>query len=369
MTRRITLADIIPNRAHGYIWDGKKLVNSEYLTSLSYWSNGEAGIVSSAVDLAKWDAALYGDAILKKSSREQMWTPVKLSSGKPFHYGFGWFIDDEEGHKNLWHTGHLPVTATVISRYPDDKLTIIMLTNKSGAPTAGLPDWIAHYYLSGGKESRPKAAKIAPEELKAYAGYYDAGTNTTIACRVQKGQLWSAAPGEEPAELLPESQDTFFWADDDNDPWHKLRRAFVRETNGQMKCMVGKKDGKQTETLTYLGPLAQDLTPQTDPAPETTRKIETVLKALADNGKAFGQVKDITAGFRRDFAAPYTPLAGLQSLTFLAEQDVSGRNITRHDSKVSRIRYYKFTTDKASRYLLIYLTADGLLTDIDDMDE
>ena len=58
-------------------------------------------------------------------------------------------------------------------------------------------------------------------------------------------------------------------------------------------------------------------------------------------------------------------LAGLDSLTYITEQDIAGRGVIRHDGKVARVLCYKFTTPKGSRDLLIHLTPEGLFTDMD----
>jgi hypothetical protein len=55
-----------------------------------------------------------------------MWTPVKLNSGSSFLYGFGWGMEERRGHWMITHSG---ITGTEYTRFPDDKLTVIVLTN------------------------------------------------------------------------------------------------------------------------------------------------------------------------------------------------------------------------------------------------
>jgi hypothetical protein len=55
----------------------------------------------------------------------------------------------------------------------------------------------------------------------------------------------------------------------------------------------------------------------------------------------------------------------MKPLTFISAEDVSGRGIERHEGKVDRIITYKFGSATAPRYVLIYLTSDGLITDYD----
>src|SRR5215510_2705378 len=76
-TRPTSFSAIIPNRASGYEWRNDKMQNAgEYVAV-----RPSGAFLSTVLDLAKWDAALYTDAVLKQSSREQMWKPVKLNSG------------------------------------------------------------------------------------------------------------------------------------------------------------------------------------------------------------------------------------------------------------------------------------------------
>lgn len=98
--------------------------------------------------------------------------------------------------------------------------------------------------------------------------------------------------------------------------------------------------------------------------------MEAALKAFATGGKAIDEIANITPGVRKDFyPGPVSSLTRMLSISFVAAQDVTGRGIERHGGKVSRILYYKFVTDKATRYVLVYLTTDGLITDQDVVDD
>lgn len=117
---------IVSNRADGYEWENGKLVGRDYdLTDV--FSAG--AIVSTVTDLAKWDAALRGDTFLKNESKAQMWTQVVFNNGKPHPYGFGWNVTEFREHKLLSHSGQTAGFAANVSRYVDDNLTVIVLTN------------------------------------------------------------------------------------------------------------------------------------------------------------------------------------------------------------------------------------------------
>ena len=88
-------------------------------------------LLSTVDDMAKWDAALSSGKSLKKSSLDQIWTPAVTNDGADpsFNYGFGWFLDSYHGHRLVQHSGGTPGFSSLIYRFIDDKLTIIVLTN------------------------------------------------------------------------------------------------------------------------------------------------------------------------------------------------------------------------------------------------
>jgi CubicO group peptidase (beta-lactamase class C family) len=149
-TRIISEADIVPNRAAGYRLDHGALKNQEWV-SPSLNTTADGSLYFSTLDLSKWDAVLYTEKLLKKSSFDQMWTVAKLSNGEPNsgHYGFAWFIDNQNGHRLIQHSGAWQGFQTHISRYVDDKLTVIALSNLGGSKPSDICDKVAQLYLSG----------------------------------------------------------------------------------------------------------------------------------------------------------------------------------------------------------------------------
>lgn len=97
---------------------------------------GGGGIASTVEDLARWDAALRGDAILSAASKRAMWTPFTLTSGRQSAYGFGWEINHTPAGLLVHHNGGGFGFNTAIYRYVDAGLTVIVLTNTVAAPDA-----------------------------------------------------------------------------------------------------------------------------------------------------------------------------------------------------------------------------------------
>jgi CubicO group peptidase (beta-lactamase class C family) len=140
--RVISEADIVPNRAAGYRLVNGQLKNQNWV-SPSLNTTADGALYLTVYDMAKWDAALYSEKLLKRSSLEQMWTPVKLNSGKTFPYGFGWALGQVKGHHIVEHGGSWQGFKSQISRYVDDKLTIVVFANQARANPAKMAHGIA----------------------------------------------------------------------------------------------------------------------------------------------------------------------------------------------------------------------------------
>lgn len=149
-TRIMSEADIIPNRSSGYRLVRGELKNQEWVSPMLN-TTADGSLYFSILDLAKWDAALYTEKLLKRSSLEQMWTVVKLKNGKPNSgdYGFGWEITKSHGHRLIDHSGSWQGFKTQISRYVDDKLTVVVLANLAEADPGKIAEHVAEMYLSG----------------------------------------------------------------------------------------------------------------------------------------------------------------------------------------------------------------------------
>lgn len=150
-TRIMSEADIIPNRSAGYRLVNGQLKNQEWV-SPSVNTTADGALYFSILDLAKWDAALYTEKLLKRSSLEQMWTVAPLRDGKPNsgHYGYGWYIEAHNGHRVIEHGGAWQGFETQISRYVDDGLTVVVLSNLEGAKPGRIAHGVASLYLRQG---------------------------------------------------------------------------------------------------------------------------------------------------------------------------------------------------------------------------
>jgi CubicO group peptidase (beta-lactamase class C family) len=152
-TRIINEADIIPNRSAGYRLVKGELKNQEWISPVLN-TTADGSLYFSILDLAKWDASLYTEKLLKRSSLDQMWTVVKLNDGQPNsgHYGFGWEITSSLGRRLIDHDGAWQGFKTQISRYVDDKLTVVVLANLAEADPGKIAEHVAELYLAASEQ-------------------------------------------------------------------------------------------------------------------------------------------------------------------------------------------------------------------------
>lgn len=149
-TRIISESDIVPNRAAGYRLVDGRLANQEWV-SPTLNTTADGALYFSILDLAHWDAALYGDRILPQETLASMWRVCTLRDGQPNdgHYGYGWFVDVKHDQRIVEHTGSWQGFEGYIGRYLDAHLTVAILTNLGDADSKAIADGVAALYLDG----------------------------------------------------------------------------------------------------------------------------------------------------------------------------------------------------------------------------
>ncbi len=138
-------SSVIPHRAYGYTEENGTFKRTDQ--SLTSSVLGDGGIYSCVDDLAKWDEALYGKGQLKPKLMELAFTPNLDTDHADTKYGFGWYLGQYRGLKEIWHSGTSRGFSTRISRIPEKHFTVIILTNRNDAHLADLPHKIADLVL------------------------------------------------------------------------------------------------------------------------------------------------------------------------------------------------------------------------------
>jgi CubicO group peptidase (beta-lactamase class C family) len=156
-TRMADARAVIPGRALGYQWDGAVMTIAPLLRKDV--AGGAGAILSNVGDMAKWAAALDSGRLIKKSSQQEMWTPTRLTGGGTADYGFGWGVATRNGVRVVDHGGGTAGFSSMLRRYRDQHLTVVLLTNRAGADTGGLVTGVA-----GIIEPRLKPAAEKPDK-------------------------------------------------------------------------------------------------------------------------------------------------------------------------------------------------------------
>jgi CubicO group peptidase (beta-lactamase class C family) len=150
-TRVISLKEIIPRRASGYSLEDGKLIRGDYVAD-SILSYPGGGIVSTVLDMAKYEAIWLGHQLLEESTIKEMWTQGTLNDTSRTIYGLGWGINDLRGERFFTHSGgHMTGFASRYAVFPKHRMSIIILSNRNETNTdvivqgvAGLVDERLH---------------------------------------------------------------------------------------------------------------------------------------------------------------------------------------------------------------------------------
>ena len=95
--------------------------------------NASAGLLSSVVDLAKYDAAIDAHVFLAADAQERAWTnAVSTTTGQRLPYALGWFVQQYNGTRLVWHYGLWPQYSALYLKVPQRQLTLLLLANSGG---------------------------------------------------------------------------------------------------------------------------------------------------------------------------------------------------------------------------------------------
>jgi CubicO group peptidase (beta-lactamase class C family) len=135
----------VPHRAYGYSVNSSGVRFTDQSNTSA--TLGDGGIYSSVADLVKWDGALEQHALVSAGAQRLAWSPPVLPAGAKTDYGFGWFVDQDRGAMRLKHHGESRGFTNAILRYPERRLTVVILTNRTGGAPWDIAQRIADLYM------------------------------------------------------------------------------------------------------------------------------------------------------------------------------------------------------------------------------
>ena len=305
-----------------------------------------AGLWTTASDLARFAIGLQQAATGRSAQVLSQQMARRMLTEEKDGYGLGVGVEGTGTALRFGHGGRdAGFDARLTAFAETGQGAVIMINiNDNSRMMSRILDVVAREYRWPGHSTfspsgRP-VAQIGEAKLKARTGRYEFANNQMLTFAAEQGRLVTVVDGLTDEEFVPESEDRFY------SPHRDIRIAFLKDDGGEIRGFSWKENGRERE-VPRIGPLFHLLKPQSDPDPARTEKVLAALRVLAEGGKPLADSPLLTAGAREDFSrGAGGDLAGLRSLVFLAEQDVSSRRIERHKGAVSRVLHYRLVTGK-----------------------
>jgi CubicO group peptidase (beta-lactamase class C family) len=235
---------IIKNRATGYVRPadrvGGTLMNAVYIDQSQPFSAG--ALYSTTEDLLRLDQALYEGKFLSPKTQEAMFLPAIGAYGPAPTYGYGWFINQQFNRRAIWHPGGLPGFTSMLTRFPNDKVVIILLGNLENSQVIRASRDLAAI-IFGEKYEIPRermSVKIDPRILNAYVGEYEDRPGRITNILVENDTLMLKLAGQPVGvPLLAESETQFFH------PVQDIQIAFIKNANEQVVEVTLRLNGRE----------------------------------------------------------------------------------------------------------------------------
>ncbi len=196
---------ILPRRASGYVARPHGLENATYIDMSVPFSAGE--LYSTTGDMLRWQQGLFGGKVLMADSLKRMTTPVKNN------YGFGLEIETIQGHERISHGGGIDGFNTFEALYPQEKLSIIVLSNVNGNTPDELTLRLASV-MHGQPVVLPSERKEIPipaTTLSQYVGVYRIAPQFALTVVLQGDHLVVQATNQPAAPIFASSPTRFFY--------------------------------------------------------------------------------------------------------------------------------------------------------------
>ncbi len=209
------------------------------------WAGGAGALYSTVGDLFRWNEALFGGRVLSEASFKLATTPIELPpDGDGMRYGFGEIIFTIKGLPAIGHGGGLNGWLADLLRLPDQRCTVIALSNAmppvSGLAPAAVTRALAQEFFADAMRNAPTPVEdvsVDPKQFRDYVGRYDYRSGI-LSVTVEGDALYGQLTGQPKARLYPRAPDDFFL---------KVVEAgikFLRGTDGSVTAIQHSQNGQ-----------------------------------------------------------------------------------------------------------------------------
>jgi hypothetical protein len=237
---------IVPGRSYSY---SPKSRGGFANSPLQYATVGPSSLFTTVQDLAGWDRN-FGDArVGGPEVVARMLEKGKLNSGEELNYACGLELGEYRGLQTVKHNGHSAGYRSSIVRFPEQRFTVIVLSNLSTSNPEVMARKVADLYLSDKLAPRVPAAgrkldsrtevKVDPKLYDAYAGDYQTSEGRVVTISTENGRLMLHERRRERIRLLPSSQADFFLRD------LSAELSFVKGKDGTVDRVIVRRDGRE----------------------------------------------------------------------------------------------------------------------------
>ena len=204
----------LSNEAKGYTKE-----NGQYKLGTNWdmsWAGGAGALYSTVEDLYKWNEALFAGKVLQEKSMRAAFTPVVLNNGeKPAgaNYGYGWAIESYRGQDIIEHGGGLNGFISMLSRYPEEKVTVAILTNITPTEVNINSNIIAESILweKMDKQNAPVVNSSVSEDVSKYVGRYNFQNAGVMTITAENNNLFAQLTGQPKFPIFPSGEGEYFW--------------------------------------------------------------------------------------------------------------------------------------------------------------
>jgi len=191
-------------------------------------------LYSTTEDLLAWDQALYTEKLVSRKSLDETFTPFKNN------YGYGWSIGKKFDRNQISHGGNIYGFATDLIRFPDEKITIVVLSNVQSAPAGRIGSDLSAIVFGADYKIPQERKEIQVDQkiLEKYVGDYElSAPKIVLSFTLENGKLFGKLGGQSKFQLSAESETVFFSKD------VNLQITFNKDAQGQTTGMTFSQGG------------------------------------------------------------------------------------------------------------------------------
>jgi len=311
----VDYSKVVKNVAGSYYGGG----NDYHKSNDALTAFGSSSIFTTVEDLGKWVIRFQKGLDDKDPVFLRMIETGKLSDGKNNNYAYGLVVAHNNGVRNISHDGGWASFATIISNYPDEKLSIILLSNSSGFDPYGNANAVAKLLLKGKTNAEPKredlsnapTVKVDTMTLKKYAGTYQLGPRWIVTLTLEDGKLMTQANGEDKFTTEMKS-DTVLWV-----PAYHSTITFLQITD-------------KANAIRYRGRVSPRITPlkidvlnfNQYEATYYSKELETTYRITLESGKLVAHHMRLgDFNLTADIIAPGSFSSSIGTLSFFKDKE------------------------------------------------